>query len=160
MKKINKKLFKKAVGSFITGVTVIGIKSKEKYIGKTINSFSSLSLEPPLILFSIDKKSSSIRKFKKNIFLSVNILNSKQEFISKRFSEKESDWNSIKFKESKNNTPIINNCLSNIDCKIIEIIPKGDHKIIICKVLEASFNKEKKPLIYFNSTYHKNNSGK
>ena len=115
MKKINKKLFKKAVGNFITGVTVIGIKSKEKYIGKTINSLSSLSLEPPLILFSIDKKSSSIRKFKKNIFLSVNILNSKQEFISKLFSEKESDWNSIKFKESKNNTPIIKNVYIKVD---------------------------------------------
>ena len=53
MKKISEKLFKKVLGNFVTGITVIGIKSEEKYIGKTINSFSSLSLKPPLILLEV-----------------------------------------------------------------------------------------------------------
>ena len=65
MKKINSISFKKAMGKFVTGVTVISINSNNIYVGKTVNSFISLSLNPPLVLFSLDKKSFSLTKFKK-----------------------------------------------------------------------------------------------
>ena len=90
MKKINSLIFKKAMSKFTTGITVVTIKTKSGYIGKTVNSFTSLSLNPPLILFSLDKKSSSINEYKDSTFFGVNILTKKQKNISKFFSLKKS----------------------------------------------------------------------
>ena len=56
MKKINSALFKKALSKFATGITIITMSQKENFLGKTVNSFASLSLNPPLVLFSLDKK--------------------------------------------------------------------------------------------------------
>ena len=73
MKKINNKLFKKVLGKFATGITVVSINNKGDKIGKTVNSFTALSLSPPLVLFSLDKKSSSLIKYKKSKLFGINI---------------------------------------------------------------------------------------
>ena len=155
MKKINQKYFKKVLGKFATGVTVISINNKEKFIGKTVNSFSALSLSPPLVLFSLDRKASSIIKFKNCEYLSINILNKKQINISKNFSEKNAPWNKtdVSYYFSKNKTPIIKNCLANLECKKIKFLTEGDHIIFICKVINFTYNDNLKPLLYFNSKY-------
>ena len=67
MKKINKKLYKESLSKFATGIVVVGINLEGKVIGKTVNSFSSVSLNPPLILFSLDKKASSLNQYKKTL---------------------------------------------------------------------------------------------
>ena len=64
MKKINKENFKKTLSTFATGITVVATKNNSILYGKTINSFSSLSLSPPLVLFSLDKKSTKLKIFK------------------------------------------------------------------------------------------------
>jgi len=155
MKNINKKLFLNTLSKFTTGVAIIGINIGNKNIGKTVNSFSSLSLKPPLVLFSLDKKSSSLNKFKKNKFVSINILCSKQKNISVLFSKKKSTWPANLSDYGKFNTPLIKNCLSNLECKIIKLISQGDHIIFICQILTASNNAKLKPLIYYNSKYYK-----
>ena len=80
MKTINKKLFKKAMSKFTTGITVISVNYNNRFIGKTVNSFSSLSLEPPMILFSLDKKSSSLKEFLKSEYIGINILKHNQKY--------------------------------------------------------------------------------
>ena len=65
MKKINKKLFKKVLSKFSTGITVVGINVKGINIAKTVNSFTTLSRSPPIVLFSLDIKASYLNKFKK-----------------------------------------------------------------------------------------------
>ena len=154
MKNINKKLFLNTLSKFTTGVSVIGINTGNKNIGKTVNSFSSLSLKPPLVLFALDKKSSSLNKFKKNNFLSVNILSSKQKNISVLFSKKNSSWPIDLSNFGKYETPLIKNCLANLECKIIKLISQGDHVIFVCQIYTASNNNRLKPLIYFNSKYY------
>ena len=74
MKKINSNLYKLAMSKFATGVTVVSINYNNNYIGKTVNSFSALSLDPPLVLFSLDKKSSSIQQYKNSKYFGINIL--------------------------------------------------------------------------------------
>ena len=86
MIKINIKNFKNTLNKFSTGITVISINHKEKYIGKTVNSFASLSLNPPLVLFSLDKKSSSIKNYINSSFIGINILSRNQKLISNHFS--------------------------------------------------------------------------
>ena len=153
MKKINKDNFRKTLSAFATGITVVATKYNTILYGKTINSFSSLSLSPPLVLFSIDKKSSKLDIFKKSTKLTINILSKKQQFISNNFAKKNPDWKNIEYDLLENGNPIIKNCVSNLDCKIIDKIKKGDHVIFISKVSQVINNDKLKPLIYYNSKY-------
>ena len=153
MKKVNTKNFKKTLSKFTTGVTVVCVKNNNSIYGKTVNSFNSLSLNPPLVLFSLGNYSSSIKKFSKTKFLSINILSNKQKNISDNFALTTPKLENIKFVEGKNGTAIIANCIANLECKLLDKIKKGDHIIFICKILELQSNDKLKPLIYFNSKY-------
>ncbi len=153
MKKVNLKNFKKTLSKFTTGITVIATNKNSHLYGKTINSFTSLSLSPPLVLFSLDIKSSKLKIFNNSRFISINILSKKQKLISDNFAKNTPDWNNIDYKLLKNGNPIIKNCISNLDCRIMNKIKKGDHIIFICKVLKVMNNDKLKPLIYYNSKY-------
>ncbi len=153
MKKINKINFKKTVAKFTTGITVIATSDNLNIYGKTINSFSSLSLIPPLVLFSLDLKSSKLNIYKKSKTITINILSKKQENISFNFAKNNPSWEGIDYNILSNGNPIIKNCVCNLECKIIDKIKKGDHLIFICKVLNVMNNDKLKPLIYYNSRY-------
>ena len=153
MKKVDTKNFKKTLSKFSTGITVVCVKNNNSVYGKTVNSFNSLSLNPPMVLFSLGNYSSSIKKYSKSKFLSVNILSSKQKKLSDNFASRIPKLENIKFIEGKNKTVIIPNCIANLECKLLDKIRKGDHIIFICKVLEIKYNNKLKPLIYFNSKY-------
>ena len=153
MKKVNTRNFKKTLSKFSTGITVVCVKNNNSIYGKTVNSFNSLSLNPPMVLFSLGNYSSSIKKFSKTKFLSINILSSKQKKLSENFASSVPNLEDIKFIERKNKTVIIPNCIANLECELMDKIKKGDHIIFICKVLEIKYNNKLKPLIYFNSKY-------
>ena len=153
MKKVNINNFKKTLSKFSTGITVVCVKNNNKIYGKTVNSFNSLSLNPPMVLFSLGNYSSSIKQFSKTKFLSINILSSKQKKLSNNFAFSKPELKNIKFIEGRNKTAIIPNCIANLECKLIDKIKKGDHIIFICKILELQSNDKLKPLIYFNSNY-------
>ena len=153
MKKTKINNFKKTLSKFATGVTVVTTCKDSILYGKTINSFSSLSLSPPLILFSLDIKSSKLSIFQNSNTVSINVLSRNQKKISNNFAKKSPNWDGIEYSLIKNGNPIIKDCLSNLNCKIIDKIKKGDHIIFICKVMEVSSNDKLKPLIYFNSNY-------
>ena len=153
MKKVNTNNFKKTLSKFSTGITVVCVKNNNSIYGKTVNSFNSLSLNPPMILFSLGNYSSSIKQFSKTKFLSVNILSHKQKKLSDNFASSTPKLENIKFIEGKYKTAIIPNCIANLECKLIDKIKKGDHIIFICKILEVQSNDKLKPLVYFNSKY-------
>ena len=153
MKKININYFRESMSKFATGITVITLNKNNFYIGKTVNSFASLSLKPPLVLFSLDKKSSSLSDYKKTKYLGINILSNKQKTISNYFSSKKPKWNDTKFFLSKNKVPMIKDCIANLNCKKIKNINIGDHVILICEVTHVLTKDPNKPLIYFNSKY-------
>lgn len=141
------------MSKFVTGITIITINKNNNFIGKTVNSFASLSLNPPLVLFSIDKKSSSLKDYMKTSFMGINILSDKQKNLSKYFSTNKPLWGSTENFLSKNKIPMIKNALVNMNCKKIKTINIGDHIIFICKILEAETNDKIKPLIYSKSQY-------
>ncbi len=153
MKKINTKSFKKTLSKFTTGITIVCAKKNNKIYGKTVNSFNSLSLEPPLILFSLGKNSSSINIFLETKFLTINILSKRQKRVADDFSLKKPNLKNVKFFEGKYNTVFIPDCIAYLECKLIDKIKKGDHVIFICKAIDVSYNDKLKPLSYFNSKY-------
>ncbi len=154
MKKVNTNNFKKTLSKFTTGVTVICVKDKNVTYGKTVNSFNSLSLDPPLVLFSLGNYSSSIKTYLKSKYLSINILSKKQKKISNHFSEKNPKTDNIQFIKGKYNTSILKDCVANLECQLIDKIKKGDHIIFICKVNNVYSNDKLKPLSYYNSKYY------
>ena len=104
-------------------------------------------------MFSLDNKSSKLNIFKKCETITINILSNKQQLVSNNFAKKNPDWKDIDYHSLKNGNPIIENCVSNLDCKIIDKIKKGDHLIFICQVSKVINNDNLKPLIYYNSKY-------
>ena len=154
MNKIKIKNFKKTLSKFVTGVTVVCVKHNNKIYGKTINSFNALSLSPPLVLFSLGHKSSSIEAYSKSKYLSINILSNKQKNLSNHFSKKNPSSLKINFFDGKNNTKMINDCIANLECRLFKKIKMGDHLLFICEVLYVNYNNKLKPLYYFNSKYN------
>ena len=154
MKKTNISNYKKTLSKFTTGITIVCIKKNGVIIGKTINSFNSLSLNPPLILFSLGNYSSNFKSFFDTKYLSVNILSKNQREISNHFSKKNPIQNKVEYYDGKNKTVIIKDCIANLECRLLEKIKKGDHTIFICRVLNVVSNDKLKPLYYFNSRYY------
>lgn len=153
----NFKELRENFGLFATGIAIastIDLKNIRHLI--TINSFSSVSLEPPLLLFSIDNKSSGFSAFTNTKHFAINLLTEDQIEISKIFSK--TDKKSAKlddyFIKTDSNNLIVKDCLGYFECERERIIEAGDHHIIIGKVVSfAKLNSEKKPLIYFKGNY-------
>ena len=143
--------YKKVLSQYATGIIVV--TSKDKYnsvTGITVNSFVSISLKPPYISWSLDKKTSSFKKFKNLKFFNIYILSARQIEVSNYFSSKnEIQKNSIIAKD------LLKYNLAELNCKTIKTINIGDHLSFIAKVLNFRLKNEKKPLIYFSSKYKK-----
>ncbi|WP_085991182.1 flavin reductase family protein [Oceanobacillus senegalensis] len=147
--------FRDIVGNFSTGVTVITTKNGEqKSIGFTANSFTSLSLNPKLVLFSIDKKSSTYNEFMETKHFAINILASDQVDVSKQFSKRGVDrFEGVAFYEDASGSPILPDTLAYLDCKVTDHCAGGDHTIVIGEVLSGKADPEKEPLIFFKGKY-------
>ncbi len=154
MKKTNIKNFKKTLSKFTTGVTVVCSKKNGIVYGKTVNSFNSLSLKPPLVLFSLGNYSSSIKTYLNSNYLTINILSKEQKNLSNHFAKKNPSFKKIAFLDGSMGTSLIEGCVANLECKLIDKIKKGDHIIFICEVINLKYNDKLKPLSYYNSKYN------
>tara|TARA_B100000686_G_scaffold315050_1_gene361617 strand:- start:860 stop:1327 length:468 start_codon:yes stop_codon:yes gene_type:complete len=144
------KELKKVFGSFATGVAVASSHSN----GFTINSFSSLSLDPPLIIFNIYKSQTDHVDFLKTGFFAINILSDNQENISKKFATKNGDKvSSTSHKISNKGNIILDDIVGHIELSVFQQIDIADHVLVIGKVENFKINDEKKPLIYYRSKY-------
>ena len=148
---MNISTYKKVLSKYATGITVVAKKNNKNLIeGITVNSFVSISLKPSYISWSLDKTSSSFKKFKNLKFFNIYILSAKQIEVSNYFSSK----NEIK-KNSIIAKNLLKNNLAELNCKTIKKINIGDHLFFVAKVFKFNLKKEEKPLIYFASKYKK-----
>tara|TARA_Y100000992_G_C21047306_1_gene387817 strand:- start:39 stop:515 length:477 start_codon:yes stop_codon:yes gene_type:complete len=141
---------KKAFGSFATGVAVATSHSS----GFTINSFASLSLNPPLIIFNIYKTETDHIDFLKNNSFVINFLSDKQEEISRLFATKDSEKvNKTNHSFSSAKNIILDNTLGHIELSVYQQIEIADHVLVIGKVENIKMDDKKNPLIYYRSSY-------
>ena len=126
---IDTKAFRNVVGYFATGVTVITTADKAgKPIGLTANSFTSLSLNPPMVLFCVDRTVTSFSSFEKKGQFAVNILADNQIDISNRFATSgDEKWLGFEYDTWDGSSPILPNCIANLECSTNEIFEGGDH---------------------------------
>jgi flavin reductase (DIM6/NTAB) family NADH-FMN oxidoreductase RutF len=143
-----------ALGSFPTGVTVVTSKDKDDNpIGFTANSFTSVSLNPQLILICIDKASFNIQSFSAREHFAVSVLSESQQHISTIFASPETDrFKDISWESKATGSPIISNSVAWFDCDTDKIIDGGDHLILIGKVREFGSNPQT-PLVYLRGNY-------
>lgn len=148
--------FKKSLGRFASGVTIITYKEGELLNGITVSSFSSLSLDPPLIVFSINKTAGSHDKLLSSPTYGVHILSSEQETLSNQFASSKVDKNEI-LRSLKpvflEDVPILESALSYLVCSNYKTYDGGDHTLFLGKVLKAHTNEDKAPLLYYNKGY-------
>ncbi len=151
-------LFKKILSNLPTGVMVVTTCYEEKNYGLTVNSFTSLSLDPTLILFCIDKKSGSHKAFIECNSFVVNFLCSKQENFARNFASKSGDkFENIELEKTKYRLPILRDTMGYMVLDKYESFEGGDHHIIIGKVIDSFYDESKKVLGYYNRSFF--NSG-
>lgn len=146
--------FKKALGNYPTGVTVVTAYNEENEpMGLTVNSFASVSLDPLLILWSIDKRVSTYDAFLKADRFAVNILASDQGDLCNLFASRVPDrFGQCEWEKSDLALPILKNTLSTLQCKVHKMVEAGDHTIMIGEVLEIE-NTDQAPLLYHKRTF-------
>ena len=151
---IDKNELRRVMGHFATGVTVITTVSKtgEPY-GLTANAFSSLSLEPPLLLVCVDKKAESYPHFEESKVFTVNILSDSQEALSRRFAVSGGDkFQNVAYHMGANGAPIIDGNIGYIECKLYAGYDGGDHTIYLGEIQQAE-TRDAKPLVFFRGGY-------
>jgi flavin reductase (DIM6/NTAB) family NADH-FMN oxidoreductase RutF len=150
------KKFRQCLAKFTTGVTVVSCadKSGEVY-GITANSFSSVSLDPPLILWNIAKVSRSLQGYLDAGYFAINILAEEQQSISRIFARSEENlFDGIDYVPSENGAPLLLGTLASFECSTHKIIDCGDHYIIIGEVIDFRSN-DSEPLLFFDGRYKK-----
>jgi flavin reductase (DIM6/NTAB) family NADH-FMN oxidoreductase RutF len=150
--------FKGALGSWASGVTVVTTKHEDVVYGITVSSFSSLSMEPRLVLVSLADSNHLPHLIRKSGHFGVSILASGQEDVSAYFSKSgrdpvtdfDGDFTTY---IHETGSPLIEGSLAQIDCELDEALPGGDHTIAIGRVVGATFNPNLLPLMYFRRAY-------
>lgn len=154
MTNIDPRELRNTLGQFATGVTVITTRDKEnRPVGVTASSFNSVSLDPPLILWSLDKSSASLPAFTDFGYFAVHVLANGQESLSNNFARRGEDkFANIDTIEGINNLPIIPECAARFQCKLMYSYEGGDHVILVGEVKEYE-NFARKPLIFHSGRY-------
>ena len=147
--------FKAAVGRFPTGVTVVSSSYGGKLWAFTANSFTSVSLEPSLISFCLNKEASSFQVFKETSYFAVSILASDQANLSAHFASRLlGKFNSIEYKIGEySNAPLISGAIAFVECKKYNQFECGDHFIFVGEVGKIFIDETKSPLLYFAKSY-------
>jgi flavin reductase (DIM6/NTAB) family NADH-FMN oxidoreductase RutF len=147
--------FRQVLGHFPTGVTVVTAMHDGGPVGLAVGSFASLSLDPPLVLFCPGSQSSSWPKIREAGVFCVNILGADQEHVCRVFATKEPDkFTTVGWSPTvATGSPRIHDVLAWIDCEVEQIIPGGDHDIVVGRVRDLDSSDTHGPLVFFRGGY-------
>jgi flavin reductase (DIM6/NTAB) family NADH-FMN oxidoreductase RutF len=151
---ISKDEFRRALGRFASGVTVVTAKDANgKLHGITVSAFCSVSLDPPLILVCIDKNTGSHFALAQTDSFVVNILSDDQQYLSDRFASYLPDkFEAVKYHLGIDDLPVLENALVNLECRLVNSHAEGDHTIFVGRIERATVNGGD-PLVYWHGNY-------
>jgi flavin reductase (DIM6/NTAB) family NADH-FMN oxidoreductase RutF len=147
--------FRAALRHFPAGVTVVTTRDPDGTpYGMTASAFTSVSLDPPLVLICIDHAATAYRAFGESGWFAVNLLGKSQEHLSRRFAASTPDkFVGIAYREGWTRLPILEDVVAALECRIVHSYPGGDHTIFVGQVESASVPGGP-PLLYFQGGYH------
>jgi 3-hydroxy-9,10-secoandrosta-1,3,5(10)-triene-9,17-dione monooxygenase reductase component len=154
---LDQREFRNALGCFTTGITVItAVGPRGEIIGNTANSFNAVSLDPPLILWSLGRHTHSLKAYLSTDHFAVNVLREGQEELSHRFAKALGQkWEGIDYETWDTGCPILPNALAVFECKIAHTYVGGDHVIFVGEVINADYDPGGRPLLFDRGGYAK-----
>lgn len=143
----NERLLRHAFGRFATGVTVVTTGTPEGPVGMTANSFSSVSLEPPLVLWCLGKASDRFHVFAPAQRFAIHVLDANQQTLSNGFARDPGFFDQTAWHEGRDGVPVLDACLARFDCVQHASHDAGDHVILVGRVLSVDIA-EGTPLLF------------
>lgn len=151
---IDATIFRSTCSKFATGIAVATVRGSDgRPHGLTVNSFTSVSLAPPLVLVCVDYRAAALPHFRTSRYYAINVLREDQREVSAAFAQKKEDrFESLKWSDGADAVPILDGALACFECRVSQTVEAGDHAIFIGEVVRARCH-EGRPLLYFNSGY-------
>jgi 3-hydroxy-9,10-secoandrosta-1,3,5(10)-triene-9,17-dione monooxygenase reductase component len=152
---IDGRSLRNALGCYATGVAVMATRTAEgAHVAVTVNSFSSVSLDPPLILFSLGNSANILVHFRAASAFTVNILSHSQEAISNAFARPSTaGWEQIAWREADNGCALLQGALAHLECSRFAELDGGDHRILLGRVTQLHSGSSADPLLFFRGRY-------
>ena len=152
---IDSRTFRQILGRYATGVAMITTATSDgRDVGVTVSSFGSVSLDPPLVLFSMGLSSNITPIFAESKKFVVNILSYTQQDVSNRFARPSTaDWQGIPVVRARNGLARLEQALASIECDLEFSYPGGDHVIYVGRVTHCHAGADAEPLLFFRSNY-------
>lgn len=147
--------FRQTAGHFATGVAVLTSVHEDEPIGMTVQSFTSVSLEPLLVSLALSRTSATWPRIRASGQVCINILASDQEELSRHFARSAADrFADLSWSVSANGLPVLGSVLAWLDCVIEATQETGDHEVALCAVRDLSVNRaDAEPLLFFRGAY-------
>jgi flavin reductase (DIM6/NTAB) family NADH-FMN oxidoreductase RutF len=144
-----------ALGQYATGVAIVTTRAPGgPHIGVTVNSFTSVSLNPPLVLFCLSTRSRLLTMFENAGQFNVNVLAKNQQALSNRFAKPSmNDWDGVAFHTGDNGCAVLNDVAGTLQCARRSAFPGGDHVIIVGEVTQYSRRPHAEPLVFYQGGY-------
>lgn len=145
----NTRLLRDAFGQFTTGVTIVTASSDEGSVAIAANSFTSVSLDPPIVLWSANTTSRRFKYFSSAEFFSIHVLASHQDSLCWDTAKDMGALRDKNLAENSEGVPIIEGCLARFECERYALHPAGDHHLVLGRVVRAEFNRDLDALTFF-----------
>ena len=157
--RINSEDLRRILGRFVTGVTVVTYRHEGTPYGMTANAFTSISLDPPLILISVDKQARSHGRIAASRAFAVNILAERQEPIAIRFAgahrELDNPFEGVPYTDGETGSPLLTTALGWLDCRLHAAHDAGDHTLFLGEILGLGVNSHESPLVFYAGSLRK-----
>ncbi|MGB0749626.1 MAG: flavin reductase family protein [Magnetospiraceae bacterium] len=146
--------FRAALGQFTTGIAVVTAMAQDRPVGLTVNSFTSVSLDPPLILVSLGRSTNDLDAYTSSAGFTVNILSEAQRSLSDKFAQKDTDkFAGVTWEPGENGCPVLPGALATIQCEVHSVVDGGDHFLVLGKVVHLAHSEGVDPLVYYRGGY-------
>jgi flavin reductase (DIM6/NTAB) family NADH-FMN oxidoreductase RutF len=146
-------MLRSVCGLFVTGVTVITSGTAQRSAGTTVNSFTSVSLDPPLVLFCLHRESRLRPVLDESGTFAVNFLTGRQETLARAFAgRKTAVIEEVAHRRSAAGVPILSESLAFLACTVVNEFDGGDHAIYLGEVAELGLHRRQEPLIFFRGS--------
>lgn len=146
--------FRHALGTFASGVTVVAVRDADGMDhGMTVSAFSSVSLQPPLVLVCIDHAATIAARIATATHLGISVLGGEQAALSRRFADPDADrFDGVPVVRGATGVPLLGGAIAHLECRIVARYEGGDHTIVVGEVVEASATDDH-PLVHFRGEY-------
>ncbi len=151
----DKRAFRDALGQFATGICIVSADHENgQRLGVTINSFTSVSLEPPLVLWSLQNDGDCTKLLAKVRHYSISVLAADQQALSHRYAQRGDHMLAPEhYRIGKTGVPIIRGALANFECRVWQKYPGGDHELWVGEVMAMECSNHTDPLLFYSGSY-------